>query len=467
MATIDNPPAGETVTYEIHGGTDVVHGPHSYTVEDADADPILVMAAEDYTGSFPSYGDTSGPNYLHHYTDALDAGGYSYDVWDVDQQGVPTFQDVLSHYDTVIWYTGDDYAATAGAGVFTTDILETLNVRDHLNYADGSLFATGQDFAWLEGNGFITDDFIQYYLGGDSIVSDGGGLEVDGVTGDPVLDGLELALSGGSGADNQHVTDTFLVNPDNPSGAVMAGRYDREGGPFDPHDGDWHAYSQRADAAYKRLGGTFTVPTDDPTLRFWSSYDIEADWDFAFVELAPAGTDDWTTLPDLNGHTTTDTGDSCAAGWVDELHPFLAHYMDADCNPTGTTGEWHGITGSSGGWQELAFDLSAHAGDEVEFHITYASDWAVQGIGMFVDEVQLGNGPVESFEDGFGAFTVTTAEGSATPANNWTRLERGTFPEAPALRTDDTVFFGFGFEGIASEDTRNAVMARTMDYLAN
>ncbi len=34
------------------------------------------------------------------------------------------------------------------------------------------------------------------------------------------------------------------------------------------------------------------------------------------------GSDDWTTLPDANGHTTQGTGDSCAEGWHD-LHPFL------------------------------------------------------------------------------------------------------------------------------------------------
>ena len=44
------------------------------------------------------------------------------------------------------------------------------------------------------------------------------------------------------------------------------------------------------------------------------------------------GTDTWTTLPDTNGKTQTGTGagtdGSCGAGWVEELHPFLAHYMN-------------------------------------------------------------------------------------------------------------------------------------------
>ena len=30
-----------------------------------------------------------------------------------------------------------------------------------------------------------------------------------------------------------------------------------------------------------------------------------------FVEARPVGTEQWTTLPDANGHTSQATGDSC------------------------------------------------------------------------------------------------------------------------------------------------------------
>ena len=39
-------------------------------------------------------------------------------------------------------------------------------------------------------------------------------------------------------------------------------------------------------------------------LSFWVTRDTEPDWDFMFVEAHPVGSDDWTTLPDLNGHTS-------------------------------------------------------------------------------------------------------------------------------------------------------------------
>ena len=46
-------------------------------------------------------------------------------------------------------------------------------------------------------------------------------------------------------------------------------------------------------------------------------------WDFAFVEARTANQGDWTTLPDLNGHTSQDTGSACPY-WFG-LHQFLRH----------------------------------------------------------------------------------------------------------------------------------------------
>ena len=105
---------------------------------------------------------------------------------------------------------------------------------------------------------------------------------------------------------------------------------------------------------------------------------------------AHPGGDDWTTLPDANGHTTTATGQSCPAGWV-TLHPHLAHYqtLTAACTATGTTGAWNAASGNSAGWQQWSIDLSAYAGETVEISIAYASDWATQGIGVFLDDITL------------------------------------------------------------------------------
>jgi hypothetical protein len=290
--------------------------------------------------------------------------------------------------------------------------------------------------------------------------------DVKGEAGDPVFDGLNFSIQGGDGADNQCCASTFLATsyflPDFED--YIAARYERPGGPFDPYSGDYYVYSQMADRSFKRLGRTVTLPAGAPELKFQVSFDIEFDWDYAFVEIREVGMEDWTTLPDANGLTTQSTGESCPEGWVEQIHPFLANYMDASCNPSGTTGDWYALTGNSSGWQQVAMDLSAYAGKTVEIYISYASDWGTQNLGVFVDDIEISGQPLEDFEAGMGDWTVSTAPGSGA-FNNWSRITGAGFPEGPAMRTDDSVYLGFGFEAIDTLDNRTKVMDRVMQYL--
>ena len=183
-------------------------------------------------------------------------------------------------------------------------------------------------------------------------------------------------------------------------------------GAFEPFDGSWYVYSQRADVSYKRLLRTIDLTgvsaADAPTLTFRMSYDTEPDWDFVFVEAHTLGQDDWTTLPDVNGHTGTSTGESCAEGWF-ELHPWLERYQGADCSGANavTGGEWNAATGRSAGWEEWKIDLSAYAGSTVELSISYASDWGFQGLGSFVDAIDVSTGEGStSFETGMDGWTI-------------------------------------------------------------
>jgi Immune inhibitor A-like, MAM domain len=144
---------------------------------------------------------------------------------------------------------------------------------------------------------------------------------------------------------------------------------------------------------------------------FWTSYDTEPEWDHMFVEARTPGQDNWTTLPDLNGHTSQNTGQSCPAGWR-ALHPHLDHYQTftpgtpPTCGPTGTTGAWNAASGGSGGWQQWRIDLGRYAGQQVEISIAYVSDWAVQGLGVFVDDIGVSTGEgTTSFETDSGGWT--------------------------------------------------------------
>ena len=202
------------------------------------------------------------------------------------------------------------------------------------------------------GGGDQTQDVLQYYLGAylavpaDGLDDNGGGIDAVGV-GDPFT-GLSWGLDDPTFASNTLRRSLFLTT----SGILpvdqykqfeswASARYDKPGGPFDPHTGTEYVYSQIADVSYKRLTRQVAVPAGGGSLTFWTSYDTEAEWDHLFVEARTPGGDDWTTLPDANGNTTTDPGQSCAAGWV-ELHPQLAHYQTWNgvdsCTSSGTNG---------------------------------------------------------------------------------------------------------------------------------
>lgn len=202
-----------------------------------------------------------------------------------------------------------------------------------------------------------------------------------------------------------------------------------------PHSGSQYAISQKGDPSYKRLLRTIAVPGGGATLTFWVNRDTEANWDFFFVEAHTAGMDDWTTLPDGNGHTSQDTGFVCP--FSIELHPFLEHYEspndEGGCDPTGTTGEWNAVSGSSDGWQQWSIDLSAFAGGTAEVSLSYASDDLFQLPGVFVDDIVVSTGAgTTSFEDDgdtMDGWTVPGAPpGSEPNPNDWIV---GTSADAP------------------------------------
>ncbi|MFI9814534.1 M14 family metallopeptidase [Saccharothrix variisporea] len=478
---------------------------------------VLVLAAEDYTGASPTKTGVTSPQYLSYYGDALSSLGVDFDVYDVDANGrtAPDPLGVLAHYDAVIWYTGDDVVTRdPGRPAGTASSLaqtELFAVRDYLNEGGKVLYtgnAAGQQYSPalglqlydpfenascadpavaprcrpLSGSGDGLNDVLEYWFGA-GLVSAGSGLDAE--TGEPAplvgtaapLEGLAWTLNGADSAQNQNRTASFLTT----SALLPADRYpqfastpvaawQRTGGPFAPHTGDYYAYSHIGDVSYKRLTRTISVPAGGAQLSFWTSFDTEPAWDHVFVEARPVGTETWTTLPDLNGHTTTEPGDSCPEGWR-VLHPQLDHYQtlnaDGTCSPTGSTGTWNASSGNSGGWQQWTVDLAAYAGGQVEVSIAYVSDWSVQGLGVFVDDIAVSTGEGStSFETGLDGWAFTgPPAGSAANPNTFERITAAGFPEGAVVATEDTLYFGFGFEGISDAATRSAVLDRVLDHL--
>jgi hypothetical protein len=101
----------------------------------------------------------------------------------------------------------------------------------------------------------------------------------------------------------------------------------------------------------------YLVDAQSDTFSFWTSFAIELDWDYAYVEVSDDFGGSWTTI---QGNITTTT------------------------NPYGNN-RGHGITGTVPGWVEAVFPLTAYLGQEILLRVSYITDASVMEHGIDVD----------------------------------------------------------------------------------
>jgi Zinc carboxypeptidase/Immune inhibitor A peptidase M6 len=340
----------------------------------------------------------------------------------------------------------------------------------------------------------LSNDFQQYWLG--AYLPIGAAADTDQAAALPFEEAggpfgsASFTVNGEDSAQNQDnvysflTTSSILPKDQYPQfSSDQAVKFDRPPA-FDPPTGTHYAFSGAADDSYKRLSRTVDL-TDaaDAALTFTASFDTEPGWDFLVVEAHTVGQDDWTTLVDRNGHTTDDLSgnSSCPQIPITDEHPFMEHYVtlhpesspgagDATCSNGGTTGTFNAANGNSGGFVDFDVDLSAYAGKQVEVSITYVSDEGVQGLGVFVDDAKItadGTTLTEtSFEDGLGGWEVPGAPaGSGGNANDWTSATSVGYVDGPGVATGDTLYWGFGLEGVTGAGTRATLVKDALAYL--
>ncbi|MDF3144606.1 MULTISPECIES: M14 family metallopeptidase [unclassified Streptomyces] len=431
----------------------------TYTVAERPRADVLVVAEEGATAT-----------HAQKYVDALKANGHRAIVWDVAAQGAPDALGVLSHFDTAVHYTGANVPGKA----------TQLQLRAYLNEG-GKLMEAGEQAGGNVdlGGGTLSDDFSQYYLGAYSRTSLPG---ATGFTGSGKLGGFTGALGDATGnlldkAGTYSVTSDELPAATHPQFASAgAGQFAGTVNPYGPYAGSSMAAAVHTDDAYKRLTRTVDLTgvsaAQKPSLRTQLLWDVEPGYDNVLVEAHTTGAQDWTTLPEAGGATSTTVPADCEAGFYVGEHPWLAHYLTvatSGCTASGSSGQWNALTGASEGWKQVEFDLSAYAGKSVEVSIGYVTDPSTGGHGVLADEASLVVGgtatQTEGFETSLGSWSVTgPPAGSPAVLKDWARTG-ALFQTYGAVTTDDTVLLGFGLEHVTAAADRTALIGRALDSL--
>ncbi|MFF4090518.1 M14 family zinc carboxypeptidase [Streptomyces nigra] len=446
-------------TGETRDGKKVSSSRFTYTIAERPRADVLVVAEEG-----------AGAPQAQKYVDALKAAGHKAVVWDVAAQGAPDALGVLGHFDTVVHYTGAGVPGNA----------TQLQLRAYLNEGGKLLEAGEQAGGNVDlGDGTLSNDFSQYYLGAYTRTSVPG---ATGFTGSGGLGGFSGALAGAPGnpldrAGNYSVTSDQLPVASYPQfRSAGAGQFAGTVNPYGPFAGDWMAAAVHSDDAWKRLTRTVDLTgvtaAQQPTLRTQLLWDVEPGYDNVLIEAHTTGADDWTTLPEKNGASSSTVPEECEAGFYMNEHPWLAHYLTQSpqgCSATGSSGSWNALTGASAGWRQVEFDLSAYAGRSVEVSLSYVSDPGSGGRGVLADQASLVVGgtavETEGFETSLGAWSVTgPPPGSPAVLKDWART--GTlFQTFGAVTTRDTVLLGFGLEHLPSAADRTALIRKAFSSL--
>lgn len=157
--------------------------------------------------------------------------------------------------------------------------------------------------------------------------------------------------------------------------------------PTEAHSGNWMLWSNRGDDSYSQSSHAFDLSNlESATLKFWTWYDIEIDYDYAYVALSTDNGQHWKILPATDSIESNPHGNSFGAAF------------------TGKSGQVFDTSQENPArWQEQSVDLTPFVGQQVLISFQMINDDALNYNGFVVDDISIPElNYLETFEEGVG-----------------------------------------------------------------
>jgi len=137
--------------------------------------------------------------------------------------------------------------------------------------------------------------------------------------------------------------------------------------PTEAHSGENFWWSNRYDSTFSTLTREVDLSkASSATLNYWAWYDIEEDWDYAYLLVSTNNGEHWDLVPATSSRETDPNDQNLG----------------------------HGFSGKSGGgadaaWIQESADLSAYAGQKILLRFAMQNDLAVNDFGFAVDDLSI------------------------------------------------------------------------------
>lgn len=175
---------------------------------------------------------------------------------------------------------------------------------------------------------------------------------------------------------NQYAADYLHLNGEVPLTLIFTGTQQTVLLDTTPYSGAYFWTTVPGDSSNMHLTRPFdlsAIQSPTATLTFWSWYDIELGWDYAYISASTNNGTTWTTLPTIATSAANPHGNNLGVGF------------------TGTSGSTEPAE-----WREQTADLTPYIGQQILLRFEYVTDDALYEQGFAVDDIAI---PVLGYRD--------------------------------------------------------------------